>query len=101
MAAKTSNHSLSAQKEMPKRKEIYRYTAPWIVYAMNWSVRQDKRFRLAIASFIEDYCNKVRFVFINSLHLTFLHGVPNLNNITCIELDWYFCFVLLFRRKLF
>lgn len=42
-----------------KRKEIYRYTAPWTVYGMNWSVRQDKRFRLAVGSFIEDYCNKV------------------------------------------
>ena len=42
-----------------RRKEIYRYSAPWTVYGMNWSVRQDKRFRLAIGSFIEDYCNKV------------------------------------------
>ena len=27
---------------------------------MNWSIRQDKRFRLAIGSFVEDYSNKVR-----------------------------------------
>ena len=42
-----------------KRKEIYRYSAPWTVYGLNWSLRHDKRFRLAIGSFIEDYCNKV------------------------------------------
>lgn len=42
-----------------KKKEIYKYIAPWTVYAMNWSVRQDKRFRLAVGSFIEDYKNKV------------------------------------------
>ncbi|KFW04821.1 DDB1- and CUL4-associated factor 7, partial [Fulmarus glacialis] len=37
-----------------KRKEIYKYEAPWTVYAMNWSVRPDKRFRLALGSFVED-----------------------------------------------
>ena len=42
-----------------KRKEIYRYAAPWIVYAMNWSLRPDKRFRLALGSFVEEYNNKV------------------------------------------
>ena len=33
--------------------------APWTVFAMNWSMRLDKRWRLAIGSFIEDYTNKV------------------------------------------
>lgn len=42
-----------------KRKEIYKYEAPWMVYAMNWSIRPDKRFRLALGSFIEEYNNKV------------------------------------------
>jgi WD repeat-containing protein 68 len=42
-----------------KRKEIYRYEAPWMVYAMNWSMRPDKRFRLALGSFVEEYNNKV------------------------------------------
>ena len=27
----------------PKRKEIYKYEAPWTVFSMNWSVRPDKR----------------------------------------------------------
>lgn len=45
-----------------KRKEIYKYEAPWTVYAMNWSVRPDKRFRLALGSFVEEYNNKVTMV---------------------------------------
>jgi len=51
-----------ATANAPKRKEIYKYEAPWTIYAMNWSVRQDKRFRLAIGSFIEEYNNKVQIV---------------------------------------
>jgi len=30
------------------------------MYAMSWSVRPDKRFRLALGSFVEEYNNKVR-----------------------------------------
>jgi WD repeat-containing protein 68 len=45
-----------------KRKEIYTYSAPWLIYGMNWSVRADQRFRLAIGSFEEEYTNSVRIV---------------------------------------
>lgn len=45
-----------------KRKEIYKYIAPWPLYSMNWSVRPDKRFRLALGSFVEEYNNKVQIV---------------------------------------
>ncbi|CAI8033872.1 DDB1- and CUL4-associated factor 7 [Geodia barretti] len=45
-----------------KKKEIYKYVAPWTVFALNWSMRMDKRWRLAIGSFIEDYTNKVQIV---------------------------------------
>lgn len=45
-----------------KKKEIYTYQAPWMVYGMNWSVRADKKFRLALGSFIEEYANKVQIV---------------------------------------
>lgn len=45
-----------------KRKEIYKYVAPWPLYSMNWSVRPDKRFRLALGSFVEEYNNKVQIV---------------------------------------
>ena len=46
----------------PKRKEIYKYNAPWTLYSLSWSVRQDKRFRLALGSFVEEYNNKVQVV---------------------------------------
>lgn len=45
-----------------KRKEIYKYLAPWPLYSMNWSVRPDKRFRLALGSFVEEYNNKVQII---------------------------------------
>ncbi len=45
-----------------KKKEIYKYLAPWPTYSMNWSVRHDKRFRIAVGSFIEDYRNKVQII---------------------------------------
>lgn len=45
-----------------KRKEIYKYVAPWLLYSMNWSVRPDKRFRLALGSFVEEYNNKVQII---------------------------------------
>ena len=48
----------------PKRKEIYKYEAPWTVFSMNWSVRPDKRFRLALGSFVEEYNNKVQVNFV-------------------------------------
>jgi hypothetical protein len=51
--------SISANNPPTKRKEIYKYEAPWMVYAMNWSIRPDKRFRLALGSFVEEYNNKV------------------------------------------
>ena len=51
-----------ATESNPRGKEIYKYTAPWPVYAMNWSFRPDHRFRLAIGSFVEEYSNKVQIV---------------------------------------
>ncbi|KAM3174121.1 hypothetical protein ACTXT7_011163 [Hymenolepis weldensis] len=46
----------------PKNKEIYKYEAPWNIFSLNWSIRQDKRFRLAIGSFIEEYNNKIQII---------------------------------------
>ncbi|PNW72299.1 hypothetical protein CHLRE_16g674000v5 [Chlamydomonas reinhardtii] len=45
-----------------ERQEVYTYVAPDPVYAMNWSVRRDKRFRLGVASFREDVTNYVDIV---------------------------------------
>ena len=44
---------------LPKGKEIYKYNAPWTVYSMNWCQKPEKRFKLALGSFIEDYNNLV------------------------------------------
>lgn len=52
-------------EEPPKRAEIYTYEAPWQIYGMNWSVRSDKKFRVAIGSFIEEFRNKVEIVQLN------------------------------------
>lgn len=48
------------QQQTPKRKEIYRYEAPFTLYSMSWNQRPDKKFRLALGSFIEEYNNKVK-----------------------------------------
>jgi len=48
-----------------KKKEIYTHETPWPIYGMNWSVRPDYRFRLAIGSFIEEYSNRVEIVQLN------------------------------------
>ncbi len=45
-----------------KRAEIYTHEASWPIYAMNWSVRRDRKFRLAIGSFSEEYNNRVDIV---------------------------------------
>lgn len=63
MAVHTSASSGSSTAQQ-KRKEIYKYTTPWTIYAMSWSVRHDIRFRLAIGSYIEEYNNKVCFDFL-------------------------------------
>lgn len=52
---------MEAGGSVDKRKEIYRYEAPWTLYSMNWSVRPTKGFRLALGSFFEEYNNKVSF----------------------------------------
>jgi WD repeat-containing protein 68 len=65
-----------------KRKEIYKYTAPWALYSMNWSIRPDKRFRLALGSFMEEYSNKVQVVSLDedkgefTVSATFDHPYP-------------------------
>lgn len=45
-----------------QRAEIYTYEAPWDIYAVNWSVRKDNKYRLAIASLLEQYSNRVEIV---------------------------------------
>lgn len=67
-----------------KRRGIYTYEAPWTIYGMNWSVRADSKFRLAVGSFIEDIRNKVEIVqldddsgkFVADPKLSFDHPYP-------------------------
>lgn len=51
--------------DMERRKEIYDYSAPWLIYSMSWSCRRDQPFRLALGSFIEEYSNRVEIVQLN------------------------------------
>jgi len=66
MSAAASGSAQPAEESGPtERKEIYTYEAPWTIYGLNWSVRPDKPFRLAIGSFMEEYTNKVQVVQLN------------------------------------
>jgi WD repeat-containing protein 68 len=47
--------------QIPKA-EIHTYQSDHLVYAMNWSVRRDKRFRLAVGSFKEEMNNCVEII---------------------------------------
>lgn len=58
----SSDPNQEGSDEQQKRSEIYTYEAPWHIYAMNWSVRRDKKYRLAIASLLEQYPNRVEIV---------------------------------------
>lgn len=57
VAPGTSGASASSSK----RKEVYVYEAPYNLYATGWSYNPDpaKKYRIATASFIEEYNNKV------------------------------------------
>ena len=48
-----------------KRAEIYTYNSKDMVYALAWSVRKDKKFRLAAGSFVEEYVNKVEILYLD------------------------------------
>lgn len=54
-----------------RKKEIYTYNAPWLIYGMNWSVRADHKYRLAFGSFLEEYANKVQIVQLDEENSTF------------------------------
>ncbi|KAE8663108.1 hypothetical protein F3Y22_tig00113099pilonHSYRG00032 [Hibiscus syriacus] len=60
--ATSSNPNPEGSDEKQKRSEIYTYEAPWHVYAMNWSVRRDKKYGVAINSLLEQYINHLEIV---------------------------------------
>lgn len=46
----------------PPGIHTYDYEAPFDIYAMNWSIRKDKPYRLAISTLFERYQNRVQIV---------------------------------------
>ena len=48
-----------------KRAEIYTYNAKDMIFSLAWSVRKDKKFRLAAGSFVEEYQNKVEILYLD------------------------------------
>uniref|UniRef100_A0A915M106 Uncharacterized protein n=1 Tax=Meloidogyne javanica TaxID=6303 RepID=A0A915M106_MELJA len=58
-----------------RRKEIYKYSAPFGLYASAWSTKPDHhlKFRLAVGSFIEEYNNKVSIVQLQEEQGEFAH----------------------------
>lgn len=61
-SSEAANHQDGGSDEQQRRSEIYTYEAPWHIYGMNWSVRRDKWYRLAIASLLEQCPNRVKIV---------------------------------------
>ncbi|EIE18030.1 WD40 repeat-like protein [Coccomyxa subellipsoidea C-169] len=67
-----------------RRAEIYTYDSENIVYGLSWSNRRDKKFRLAVGSFIEEYDNYVEIItlddatckFTSDAQLAFQHPYP-------------------------
>ncbi|BFU22761.1 wd-repeat protein [Entamoeba histolytica] len=47
------------------QKSLYKYEAPWTVYSVSWSNRNDKPRRIACTSFIDDYINHIQIVQLN------------------------------------
>jgi DDB1- and CUL4-associated factor 7 len=45
-----------------ERKQIYTHEAQWPLYAINFSNRQEKNFRLALGSYSEDLQNQVEII---------------------------------------
>ena len=50
---------LGKPKSSIEEKQVFRYEAPWPIYAMDWSNKEFNGHRLAIGSFLEDTENKV------------------------------------------
>mmetsp|Transcript_13164 Transcript_13164/g.19865 ORF Transcript_13164/g.19865 Transcript_13164/m.19865 type:complete len:150 (-) Transcript_13164:1336-1785(-) len=57
-------------KKFPS-KDIITYDAPWDIYSISWSEREDQPFRLACGSFLEQYENKIHVISLNDDSSTF------------------------------
>ncbi|GMT08860.1 hypothetical protein PFISCL1PPCAC_157, partial [Pristionchus fissidentatus] len=67
-----------------RRKELYGYEAPFPLYSSAWSPAKDaqRKFRLAVASFVEEYSNRISIVQLDEeagalvLRYSFYHPYP-------------------------
>ncbi|GMR57152.1 hypothetical protein PMAYCL1PPCAC_27347 [Pristionchus mayeri] len=67
-----------------RRKELYGYEAPFPLYSAAWSPAKDaqRKFRLAVASFVEEYSNRISIVQLDEeagslvLRYSFYHPYP-------------------------
>jgi hypothetical protein len=51
--------------QTPEKKQIYTYESDWTLYAINFSNKPERDFRLSLGSFIEDTQNKVEIIRLN------------------------------------
>lgn len=58
------------------------------MYAMNWSVRADKKFRLALGSFVEEYSNKVQVVSLDEDSGNFINKGMFDHPYPCTKIIW-------------
>ncbi|KAJ4705312.1 putative WD-repeat protein [Melia azedarach] len=54
------------QSPAEKKPGVFSYVAQWPISSLAWSVRCDRKSRLAVGSFLEDYSNKVELVNFNA-----------------------------------
>jgi hypothetical protein len=51
-----------AAQPQTEKKQIYTHESQWNLYAINFSNRPEKNFRLSLGSFVEDTANKVEII---------------------------------------
>ncbi|MED6171727.1 hypothetical protein PIB30_043530 [Stylosanthes scabra] len=57
--------SIESQSDKKQAEGVHTYVAQWPISSLAWSLRRDKTPRLAIASYLEDYTNKVELIHFN------------------------------------
>ncbi|VDM02978.1 unnamed protein product [Schistocephalus solidus] len=87
-SASSGGQQVSSSGGQGRNKEIYKYDAPWNIYALNWSLRPDKRFRLAIGSLIEEYNNKIQVITLDEAQGKFIAQTPFAHHYPATKIMW-------------